>query len=107
MWWTGLPGFDAPAPNRQLADRGVAVACAARLNPFDPGDGENGTPATEKTVSAFADWLADADGAADAAARRLALCLACDQVVPESTTRDRVIGTARWLHRLLIRPGTT
>ena len=85
MWWTGLPGMDAPpASGRSLADRAVALACAHRISPVNVKYG-NGTARTEEIAGSFRYWLTEAQDASDAHARRLALCMACQEATPDTS----------------------
>jgi hypothetical protein len=100
MWWSGLPGFDAPATTgRTLADRAAAVACADRISPLDPTEGGLGSQ-TYRLAEDFLDWLAEAEDGASAQARRLALCMTCTHVTA-NTTRGDVFRTAKWLYETL------
>ena len=96
MWWSGLPGLDAPVTaGRTLADRATAIACADRISPLDPAEGGLGSQ-TYRIAQNFLDWLAEAeDGGAHA--RRLALCMTCTHVSGE-TTRGDIFRTAKWLY---------
>lgn len=102
MWWTGLPGMDAPpASGRALADRAVAFACADRITPVDHRRG-NGVDRTAEDAQAFRSWLGEGEDAADAYARRLALGLACQNVTTDSSKGD-VLRTAREIYGFLVR----
>lgn len=98
MWWTGLPGLDAPvqAAARKIADRAVAAAAAARAVPLDIEQGGHGTSRSQSLAKSFARWLAEADDA-DAWIRRLALCVTCEYVTPYSTA-SHVLNAAKWLY---------
>ena len=39
MWWSGLPGIDAPEIADGKTDRVIALACALRAKTIDPHDG--------------------------------------------------------------------
>ena len=100
MWWAGLPGLESPATSgRVFADRAVAMACAGRVHPVNPGERGEGTR-VDRLSQDFRDWLAEAEDGGDAHARRLALCMACEHAGSE-TSRADIIRTARWLHRFL------
>jgi hypothetical protein len=90
-----------PVAGRALADRAVAFACAERISPVDHRHG-NGVDRTKEVAQAFRFWLTDGQDAADAHARRLALCLACQNVTTD-TSRSDVLRTAREIHGFLTR----
>jgi hypothetical protein len=102
MWWSGLPGIDAPEIADGKTDRVIALACALRAKTIDPHDGGSEFDVIN-VAEDFLEWLME--GAANPGnrrARRLALCLACERVTAETSPRD-LTGVARWLYRWLIK----
>jgi hypothetical protein len=97
MWWNGLPVLN-PGGDDALADREVALACAARFKPIDPSEGGNATTETENEAVAFTEWLAKADTPARRRIRRLALCMTCEH---PSGTRSDILQAAESLRKKL------
>jgi hypothetical protein len=103
MWWSGLPGIDAPEIADGKTDRVIALACALRFRAADPNDDGSGYGVSD-IADDFLDWLADggAPNAGNRRARRLALCLACERI-PASARRADIEGVAKWMYRWLIK----
>jgi hypothetical protein len=97
MWWNGLPVL-TPGGDEALADREVALACAARFRPIDPSQGGSATTKTENEAAAFTEWLAKAGDSSQRRIRRLALCMACEN---PSGTRSDILQTAEYLRQEL------
>lgn len=104
-WWAGAYGLDPAVtaeamgldvPDWALAGQCTAMACAVRV--FGPSAGwperllsRKGSPAAQ-----LLGWLLDAADAQDAARRRLALRLTCDQT--QAADADGILEDARRLH---------
>ena len=99
MWWIGLEGVVAPADDDGLADRAVALACAARFKPVHPSEGGNATLDTENEAEAFSEWLAKAgDDRAQRRIRRLALCVTLEH--PGGSRGDILAAAERFRQNL-------
>ncbi len=94
MDWRNRPG------DRGVADRIVALACAARLTPVDPRVNRHDRTPTAHAARAFADWLESPDDEWDAYLRRFALAYACDQPGAD-VSHGQVLNTAKAVYRFL------
>lgn len=92
---------DPAATGRAVADRAAALACAQRISPVNDSN-SYATSRAEGIADDFRSWLTQAEDAADSHARRLALCLAC-QDASTDTSKGDVLGAARQLYRFLVR----
>jgi hypothetical protein len=95
-----LPGMDSRAlpGDPVLANRLLAVMCAARVTGTDPRMGRAGHPKVRNLAMKMYKWLQDTDDMMDGYARRLLLATACDHVVT-SADGEHYLGYAQWFHK--------
>ena len=97
-WWAGVHGLDpaVPVDDWALAAQCTAMACAAHV--FGTAAGYPARMLSRKSIPAgqMAAWLLEAAGPEDAARRRLALRLICDQ--GPASDADVILEDARHLH---------
>lgn len=103
-WWQGLPGIDQryAAPSREYADRMAALACAARIHPWDSSAGAYGSPKTRHQADVFYAWLQRAEGERAAYTARLALCIACTEIPAEAIHPSQYTHAATEIARYLV-----
>lgn len=104
-WWAGVYGLDPAVtaeamgldvPDWALAGQCTAMACAVCVFGADAGWREKWVSRKGSPVAQFLGWLLEAGEPVDAARRRLALRLACDQT--QAMDADGVLEDARRLH---------
>jgi hypothetical protein len=102
-WWQGLPGIDQryAAPSRNQADRLTALACAARLHPWDGSAGGYGSPKTQRAADHFLRWLAGIRGDEAAYTARLAICIACTEIPAKVPPLEQFTHAAKEIVRYL------
>jgi hypothetical protein len=97
-WWAGVCGLDpaVPVDDWALAAQCTAMACAARVFGAGAGYAEKMFSRRGAPARYWAGWLLEAPAPDDAARRRLALRLICEQA--PAADADDILTDAQHLH---------
>jgi hypothetical protein len=102
MWWGNMPGLYVDNP---MADRVIAFVCAERVQPSEVGRGAWGSSSTRQLANDFLRWLQQAKDLEDNIARRVALCVACEDT--SGRARGQHLAAAKNTYQYLTEGATT
>jgi hypothetical protein len=101
-WWANLPGLYEENP---FADRVIALTCATRVQPLELSRGAFASSGAQRLADQFLRWLEEPDSLAGTVARRIALCMACDDV--SEGARGHHMDAAKSIETYLLQGATT